>query len=287
MPGSPGQLEQTTSADLASEVRQGLGQLLRAFDYARDLECSLWDFSIEIDRLLALGMTTSDLRWLIKRGYLSHAREITGPHDADRRFDPQSQNLAFSKGTCFVLTALGLALLGREPCTDETASTELLSVLHRPEPATVSMAAPGMAIVRDDSPRFASESSGLSRATLGSLQSAGNITVTPRWDKALRTFLVGEHLVKHFRVPSPNQEAILDAFQEEGWPRSVDDPLPPVSEQHPKRRLRDTVKGLNMHQISPLIRFRGDGTGQRVTWELLAASAAPAKSSGQPRRRAA
>ena len=42
-----------------------------------------------------------------------------------------------------------------------------------------------------------------------------------------------EHLVKHFRVPSPNRakSVVLNAFQEEGWPRarSVDDPLPPLS----------------------------------------------------------
>ena len=42
---------------------------------------------MEIERLLALGMTTSDLRWLVKRGYLSHSREITLSEDAERRFE--------------------------------------------------------------------------------------------------------------------------------------------------------------------------------------------------------
>ena len=79
-------------------------------------------------------------------------------------------------------------------------------------------------------------------------------------------------MIKRFRVPSANQEAVLEAFQEEGWPASIDDPLSPLSDYDPKRRLRDTIKCLNLNQISRMIRFRGDGTGQRVLWELAAAS---------------
>ena len=99
-------------AQLPPEIRCGLDQLARAFGYAEDLDSPRWDFAVEIERLLALGMTTSDLRWLIKRGYLSHAREITAPQDADRRFEPSEQNLAFAKNSCFVITEAGLAILG-------------------------------------------------------------------------------------------------------------------------------------------------------------------------------
>jgi hypothetical protein len=35
-------------------------------------------------------------------------------------------------------------------------------------------------------------------------------------------------VVKEFKLPAPNQETILTAFQEEGWPPRIDDPLPPV-----------------------------------------------------------
>ena len=41
------------------------------------------------------------------------------------------------------------------------------------------------------------------------------------------------------------------------------------SEQDPKRRLSDTTKCLNRKQTNELIRFRGDGTGEGVTWELV------------------
>ena len=67
-----------------------------------------------------------------------------------------------------------------------------------------------------------------------------------------------------------NQEAILTAFQEEGWPARIDDPLPPHPEQDPKRRLNDTIKCLNRKQSQSLIHFRGDGTGEAVIWERVA-----------------
>jgi hypothetical protein len=88
----------------------------------------------------------------------------------------------------------------------------------------------------------------------------------PLWDVGLREFRVGGRLIKYYRVPSPNQEGILAAFQEEGWPPRIDDPLPPHGDHDPKRRLRDTIKSLNRHQTHRLIRFTGDGTGEGVRW---------------------
>jgi hypothetical protein len=222
------QSEEADLAQFAPEVRRGLDQLAQAFRYAQELNCPLWEFAVEIGRLLALGMTTSDLRWLAKCGYLSHGREITAPQDTVRRFDPPDQNLAFAENTCFVLTGAGLA------------------ALELPSPASAA-----------ERPWRAAK---------------------PNWDSESRTFSVGEYLVKRFRVPSSNQEAVLEAFQEEGWPRSIDDPLPPVADQQPKRRLRDTIKCLNLNQAARLIRFRGDGTGQRVRWELVSETVSPADS---------
>ena len=66
-----------------------------------------------------------------------------------------------------------------------------------------------------------------------------------------------------------NQEAILAAFQEDGWPARIDDPLPPVAETDPKRRLSDTIKCLNRKQQNALVRFSGDGTGEGVLWDLV------------------
>jgi hypothetical protein len=60
---------------------------------------------------------------------------------------------------------------------------------------------------------------------------------------------------------------ILKAFQEEGWPVRIDDPLPFQKGIDSKSRLRDTVKALNRSQ--QVLRFHLDGTGEGVRWELL------------------
>lgn len=91
----------------------------------------------------------------------------------------------------------------------------------------------------------------------------------PRWDSQRRELRVNAVTVKRFKWMAVNQETILAAFEEEGWPHRIDDPLPPHPDQHSKRRLSDTIKCLNRKQISHLIHFRGDGSGEGVTWELV------------------
>jgi hypothetical protein len=80
---------------------------------------------------------------------------------------------------------------------------------------------------------------------------------------------VGEAVVKRFRVPASNQEVVLSVFEEEGWPKHIDDPLSPAPEMDPKRRLHSTIHCLNRNQKRHLIHFRGDGHGTGLCWELL------------------
>jgi hypothetical protein len=91
----------------------------------------------------------------------------------------------------------------------------------------------------------------------------------PRWDRDRHELWLGTQPIKQFKLPSPNQEMILMALEEENWPARIDDPLPPSKEIDPKRRLHDTIKNLNRNQKNRLLRFMGDGTGQGVRWELI------------------
>ena len=91
----------------------------------------------------------------------------------------------------------------------------------------------------------------------------------PHWDHDRHELRLGEKLVKKFKWRAANQEAILSAFEEEGWPPHIDDPLPPIYEKDSKRRLADSIKCLNRKQTYPLIRFSGDGTGEGVIWEIV------------------
>jgi hypothetical protein len=91
---------------------------------------------------------------------------------------------------------------------------------------------------------------------------------TPLWDKVRHELKLGSILVKKFKWRASNQEAILSAFQEDGWPAHIFDPLVPHADINPKRRLSDAIKCLNRKQVAPRIRFSGDGTGQGVLWEV-------------------
>ncbi|QDU08672.1 hypothetical protein [Gimesia aquarii] len=92
--------------------------------------------------------------------------------------------------------------------------------------------------------------------------------IKPIWHDIRRELWFGQSLVKRFKWPAINQEMILMVFHEEGWPTRIDDPLPPKEEVDTKRRLNDTIKSLNRNQAAPLIRFRGDGTGEGIIWEV-------------------
>ncbi|MEX2122011.1 MAG: hypothetical protein WD847_20695 [Pirellulales bacterium] len=91
--------------------------------------------------------------------------------------------------------------------------------------------------------------------------------LVPDWDRCRRTLLLGAVIVKRFRRCAPDQWWILDAFGEEGWVMTIDDPLPPHPDMDPVRRLHDTIGNLNRNQVHPLIRFHAQAVLRRVHWE--------------------
>ena len=93
---------------------------------------------------------------------------------------------------------------------------------------------------------------------------------TPRWDRDNRILTFGGRIVRRYYRSSPNQEAVLQAFEEQGWPYRIDDPLPYSAEVAPKPRLHDTIRWLNLKQ--ECLRFLGDGTGEGVCWKIVETS---------------
>jgi hypothetical protein len=229
---------------LAPRIKSALTALLEAIDYGQDLERTAWDFAIELSCLRRMKLSNSDLRWLVGRELVDHAIEITTTGDSERTFR-QPPRLMFCKRACFVLTAAGVAL-AREIAGRDDARRH--AEIHK-EPDR-----PLLAIAH---PR----------------------PLTPTWDRNRQELKVGNTVVKRFRVPAANQEAILAAFEEEHWPPRIDDPLPPHREQSPKRRLQETIKSLNRNQKKSMIRFLGDGSGQGVLWEFLDAKNSPSVAS--------
>ena len=208
------------------KLRPVLQTLMEASIYALDAQCSEWDFAVSIDCLKLLGANDTDLRWLSKKKFVSHAREVTVEGDDGREFRPTG-NLTFCEQTCFILTEVGAAnFQGKHSYCD------------------------GLETERNGNGSFKQDAA-----------------IQPSWDPCSRKLQYGDQLVKRFKWPAANQEAILCAFQEEGWPERIDDPLVPQPEQDSKRRLADTIKCLNRKQVRELIHFRGDGTGEGVLWE--------------------
>lgn len=88
----------------------------------------------------------------------------------------------------------------------------------------------------------------------------------PLWDADRRELRHGGLVVKRFRQPAKNQEAVLAAFQEDGWPARIDNPLAGTDETEGVKRLHDAVRKLNQ-QPQRLLRFSSDGRGEGVLWE--------------------
>jgi hypothetical protein len=94
----------------------------------------------------------------------------------------------------------------------------------------------------------------------------------PDWDPCKRELRLANLLVKQFKQPATDQITVLNAFQEDGWPERIDDPLAPNGHQDSKRRLHNTINNLNRNQRAHLIRFSGNGQGTGIAWKLLGQS---------------
>ncbi len=92
--------------------------------------------------------------------------------------------------------------------------------------------------------------------------------VVPYWyGGPIRCLLWMGCLVKDFHQrEAPSQIPLLEAFQEEGWQRHIDDPLPCTKGIDPRDRLHEAVRALNEHQVRCLLVFERDGTGEGITW---------------------
>jgi hypothetical protein len=90
---------------------------------------------------------------------------------------------------------------------------------------------------------------------------AGEKAQEPHWDRQRKELSWGSVLVKRFRNPAPDQEAVLDAFEKAGWPPYIPSPLLSSAVQSAKTHLQETIKSLNWGHKWRLIRFGGTGAG--------------------------
>jgi hypothetical protein len=77
----------------------------------------------------------------------------------------------------------------------------------------------------------------------------------PNYDSASRELRWRGQLVKRLQRAGSNQLPVLLAFESQGWPARIDDPLPVDPGTDVKARLRETVRSLNERREWPVIRF--------------------------------
>jgi hypothetical protein len=227
------QYQSDQSIIVAPKFQRALTLLIEAAEYARQTTVSPWEFAVEINQFLQLGLSENDLRFLIRMYYVEHATEVTSVGSYGRQFR-SSGDLYFTNRTCFVLTPIGL-----------TFSASVVNIPLESQPAI----GLGWSIRKSSGPELTPQA--------------------PNWDPDRHILSIHGHIVKQFKWAAANQETILSAFQEEGWPTRIDDPLAPAPTMDVKRRLSDTIKCLNRAHKHKLVRFRGDGRGEGVIWQAV------------------
>jgi hypothetical protein len=214
---------------LRERLEGGLRLLAHAQRYGALESEKREQFAVKSRELADRGLSECDLTWLLSQSIVQHLVECTSAEDDERRF--RTGGAGLGEKSCFLLTPQGCEFLGEFFCV-EFSPRQPATLAIRPESVAMQ---PGKAL--------------------------------PRWDNDRQELTFDGRLVKRYRLPSPNQTAILSAFAEEGWPPRIDDPLSPHVDQDPKRRLHDTIRNLNRAQVHVLLRFVGDGSGQGILWE--------------------
>jgi hypothetical protein len=213
---------------LPKPVLETLEQLQRARGYASEISADPWRFAVEWRLLKTKGLEPIDVRWLFARGFIEARRELSVGGSMDRQF-VQHDVPRLTHDTALILTEAGLSFCKATLDHRNATLPDRHPILPAPDDA-----------YRD----------------------------IPRWDCNRNELTFRGQLVKIFRRPATNQQLILSAFEEEGWPEFIHDPLPHSGTIDPHQRLQSTIKSLNRHQMVSLIRFRGNG-GTTVFWDIL------------------
>ncbi len=88
-----------------------------------------------------------------------------------------------------------------------------------------------------------------------------------RWDRDARTLYLDGAEIRKYKLAAANQFPILDSFQELGWPKTIDDPIPPKTKVDPVKRVNSTVTALN-EGITGGLKFSSANAGKGFSWSI-------------------
>lgn len=113
--------------------------------------------------------------------------------------------------------------------------------------------------------RWTSEAPDLITGGELSIVGASGEVVKPHWDPEKRVLKFNGEEVRKWKRNAPNCFLVLKAFQEEGWPHRVLDPLPGGKDE---QRIHSTCKSINS-KMSGGLRISPGGDGESFIWESL------------------
>lgn len=99
----------TTSPELPEGAATAVALLYEACENAQRAGRDEREFAVELQHLLAAGVMSGAIRWLLARGYAEQLIETT-PQSAENRSFRAVRNLALGTRSCFILTPAGTAL---------------------------------------------------------------------------------------------------------------------------------------------------------------------------------
>jgi len=216
----------------------GLENLLLASTFAHDTGVSAWEYAVDVETLSQVGVTVQEVRWLLAKRFVQHRIEVTRPGDRRRSFLP-CNNMVVGGSSAFVLTETGYEFATNRMRTFDRL--QRFEEAYRGEPCVFPVTGPILT---------------------GSQEN-------PQWDAASLELRLGDVLLRQLREDAANQIRILAAFEEEGWPTRIDDPLPPHGDVDPRQRLRDTIRRLNQRHKVNALRFSAAGHSEQVCWRLV------------------
>ncbi len=111
------------------------------------------------------------------------------------------------------------------------------------------------------------------RKTTGTVRAARNRDrfstghALPHWNAEANDLDCFGRIVK-LRFDAANLRAVLDAFEAQGWPQRIANPLHADNGVPGKRKLQQAAKSLNHRLRGTGLRLRMDGVAMGVCWEL-------------------
>ena len=99
--------DQSPSVGIESDRKAAYRLLLQAHSDAQETGRSPEEFAVDLTELRVSGVSTSDLRWLLSKGYAEHLLDKTPVRGSTRQL-VSFASLAFKANSCFTLTKKGL-----------------------------------------------------------------------------------------------------------------------------------------------------------------------------------